>query len=230
MPEQIKDYSKIWSELSSETREICQLIGNAPTGLNYFELMVGEQESKAVLTELKERSLIFERTYREELEEKARMISDERQKEMISPSGPIPALSKKEKDALDAIRSLKEQSEDSLNSMRLQLDRDFGEYVDSLQNKDDEVIKFSQDELVLVRARQGGEPEETLKALSMVEQGKILQAEYEPMEKEDLEKEYRRIYSDFELAMKHDDRLRAIMGVLVDKYNIDNNDIDRLRK
>ena len=80
MPEQIKDYSKIWSELSSETREICQLIGTAPIGLNNFELIVEEEKSKAVLTELKERGLIIERTYREELEEKAKKISEDRKK------------------------------------------------------------------------------------------------------------------------------------------------------
>lgn len=233
MPEQAKDYSKIWSELSSETREICQLIGNAPTGLNNFELMVGEQETKAVLAELKERGLIFERTYREELEEKAKMISNERQKEMISPSGPIPALSKKEKNALDAIRSLKEQSEDSLNSMRLQLDHDFGEFVegvDLIGVNESVTAPIQSGETKVIVTKLGGEPEEVQKALSMIEQGKKLELEYQPMEQAELEKEYKRIYSDFDLAMRHDDKLRAIMVVLVNKYHIDEKDIARLRQ
>mgnify|MGYP001614347100 FL=1 len=233
MPEQIKDYSKIWSELSSETREICQLIGTAPIGLNNFELIVEEEKSKAVLTELKERGLIIERTYREELEEKAKKISEDRKKEMTSPSGPIPSLTKTEKDALNAIGSLKEQSEQSLNSMRLQLDPDFGQFVEGV-----DIVEVNENETAVIQpgetkvsvTRLDGEPEEIEKALSMIEQGKKLQLEYEPMDQVDLEKEYQRIYSDFDLAMRHDDKLRAIMCVLVEKYHIDEKDIARLRK
>ncbi len=232
MPEQIKDYTKTWSELSSQTKEICQLIGTAPIGLNNFELIV-EEESKAVLIELKERGLILERTYREELEEKAKMISVERQQEMISPSGPIPALTKNEKDALEAIRTLKEQSEDSLNSMRLQLDHNFGEFVegiDLIEVNESVTAPIQPGETKVIVTKLGGEPEEVQKALSMIEQGKKLELEYEPMEQADLEKEYKRIYSDFNLAMRHDDKLRAIMVVLVNKYHIDEKDIARLRQ
>lgn len=218
MPEQIKDYSKIWSELSSETREICQLIGTAPIGLNNFELIVEEEKSKAVLTELKERGLIIERTYREELEEKAKKISEDRKKEMTSPSGPIPSLTKTEKDALNAIGSLKEQSEQSLNSMRLQLDPDFGQFVEGV-----DIVEVNENETAVIQpgetkvsvTRLDGEPEEIEKAL---------------LDQVDLEKEYQRIYSDFDLAMRHDDKLRAIMCVLVEKYHIDEKDIARLRK
>ncbi|MEK7473045.1 MAG: hypothetical protein AAB625_03335 [Patescibacteria group bacterium] len=177
MPEQIKDYSKIWSELSSETREICQLIGTAPIGLNNFELIVEEEKSKAVLTELKERGLIIERTYREELEEKAKKILEDRKKEMTSPSGPIPSLTKTEKDALNAIGSLKEQSEQSLNSMRLQLDPDFGQFVEGV-----DIVEVNENETAVIQpgetkvsvTRLDGEPEEIEKALSMIEQGKKL--------------------------------------------------------
>ena len=218
MPEQIKDYSKIWSELSSETREICQLIGTAPIGLNNFELIVEEEKSKAVLTELKERGLIIERTYREELEEKAKKISEDRKKEMTSPSGPIPSLTKTEKDALNAIGSLKEQSEQSLNSMRLQLDPDFGQFVEGV-----DIVEVNENETAVIQpgetkvsvTRLDGEPEEIEKAL--FGSGRF-------------GKEYQRIYSDFDLAMRHDDKLRAIMCVLVEKYHIDEKDIARLRK
>lgn len=233
MPEQVKNYTKTWSELSSQTKEVCELIGTAPTGLNNFELMVGEEESKAVLIELKERGLLIERTYREELEEKAGMISDERRKDMVSLRGPVPSLTKDERVALEAIGSLKEQSEKSLNSMRIQLDRNFGEFVEGL-----DIVKISKNEIVSIRpdetktiiTRPGGEPEEVQKVLSIIEQDNKLQLEYEPMEQKDLEKEYIRIYSDFELSMKYEDRLRAILGVLVEKYKIKDEDMARLRK
>ena len=92
---------------------------------------------------------------------------------MTSPSGPIPSLTKTEKDALNAIGSLKEQSEQSLNSMRLQLDPDFGQFVEGV-----DIVEVNENETAVIQpgetkvsvTRLDGEPEEIEKALSMIEE------------------------------------------------------------
>jgi len=81
-----------------------------------------------------------------------------------------------------------------------------------------------------VTSRLGGEPEEVAKVLAGNERHKQLKEEYEPIEQQALEVEYRRINSDFDLAMKNQDRLQAILGVLVSKYHIDDQSIRKLRE
>jgi hypothetical protein len=50
------------------------------------------------------------------------------------------------------------------------------------------------------------------------------------LEREDIEKEYRRIYSDDDLSLKLRDNLSAILGVLVSKYHIESEDLKKLRE
>ncbi len=49
------------------------------------------------------------------------------------------------------------------------------------------------------------------------------------MENGELEKEYTRINSDFDLAMHNQEKLSAILGILVEKHNLTTEDIKKLR-
>jgi hypothetical protein len=93
----------------------------------------------------------------------------------------------------------------------------------------EERIKIYPGSKVLVVSKLGGEPDEVEKTLNMIAKVNQLKTEYELMKKGDLENEYKRIYSDFELSMKLQSELSAILGVLVDKYSISDEDIKSLR-
>lgn len=93
-----------------------------------------------------------------------------------------------------------------------------------------DLLKPGQTAVIVQPARIGGEPEEVEKVIQGNNRHKVLIAEYSQNSREDLEKEYRRINSDFKLRMKEEDKLQAILGVLVEKYNITSEDLNKLRE
>jgi len=84
--------------------------------------------------------------------------------------------------------------------------------------------------IAVIVSRPGGETEEIERALQTIDRISQLKNGYEPLEREDLEKEYRRIYSDDDLSLKLKDNLSAILGVLVSKYHIESEDLKKLRE
>lgn len=75
MSENMFDKS-IWESLSSETQEICEMIGSAPIGFDTFNEIYEDLAEKA-LKELREKNLIEEMTLKEELERKTKGFSEE---------------------------------------------------------------------------------------------------------------------------------------------------------
>lgn len=98
--------------------------------------------------------------------------------------------------------------------------------IDRLKRKTDE----SNDRIAVIMHRPGGEPEEIERASKMIDRGNELKTQYESMEKDDLEKEYSRIYSDDDLSLQLKDNLSAILSVLVSKYHIGNEELKKLRE
>lgn len=76
----------------------------------------------------------------------------------------------------------------------------------------------------------GGEPEEVKKVHDLIRDVEGLKEMYSEMEKEELVKEYKRIYSDFDLSMRMQNNLMAIAGLLVEKHKISDEDFRKLRE
>lgn len=131
MSEQKFDTS-VWESLSSETQEVCEMIGGVPIGFDTFHQIYEEVAEKA-LKELKEKNLIEEMTLKEELERKTKGFNEEEIHQKLIEIE-FKGISTEEKDASDAFRRLRETSEEDLNSKRLCLTPEFGKFVDTLNS------------------------------------------------------------------------------------------------
>jgi hypothetical protein len=76
----------------------------------------------------------------------------------------------------------------------------------------------------------GGEPEEVKKVHDLIGNVEGLKLKYAELEKEALVQEYRRINTDFDLAMRMQNNLMAIAGVLVEKHKISDEEYRKLRE
>jgi hypothetical protein len=85
-------------------------------------------------------------------------------------------------------------------------------------------------EFVVGQIRPGGTLSDAEVALNQIERIDQIKKEVGEMERPDLEKEFTRINSDFDLTMKNQDKLHAIMGVLVDKFGATSEDVKKLRE
>ena len=90
--------------------------------------------------------------------------------------------------------------------------------------------KAKQSKIVVAIPRPGGEPEEIAKAHDAVGDIGHAAETYKDWGKDKLVGEYKRLNTDFNIAMKSQNQLLAILGVLVEKYNITDKEIGELRK
>jgi len=72
-----------------------------------------------------------------------------------------------------------------------------------------------------------GDIESSLQSIARVKQ---IKEQYSDFQREELENEYMRLYSDFELHMRHQEDEQAILGLLVEQFGMTSEDLVKLRK